>query len=59
MKRVIELLAIMVAAFGCMIVDTYTFAPLVGIAIASVLWRIKVAIWGKDVPEPINEDELM
>lgn len=59
MKRVFEFIAIMVAMFGCMIVDTYTFAPIIGFAVAWLLWRIKVAIWGEDAPEPINEDELM
>lgn len=56
-QRAIEFLCVLVAALGMMAIESNPFLPIVGLAIAWVLWQIKVAIFGEDAPEPINEDE--
>ena len=58
-KRAIEFLCVLVAALGMMAIESNPLLPIVGLAIAWVLWQIKVAIFGEDAPEPINPDEQM
>lgn len=56
-QRAIEYLCIFVAALGMMAIESNPFLPIIGLAIAWVLWQIKAVIFGEDAPEPINEDE--
>lgn len=56
-RRAIEYLCIFVAAIGMMAIESNPFLPIVGLAIAWVLWQIKAVIFGEDAPEQINEDE--
>lgn len=56
-QRAIEFLCVLVAALGMMAIESNPFLPIVGLAIAWVLWQIKAVIFGEDAPEQINEDE--
>lgn len=55
-QRAIEFLCVFVAALGMMAIESNPFLPIVGIAIAWVLWQIKVVIFEEDAPEQINEN---
>lgn len=57
-ERTIEFMAVAVVGLGMMAVDGAPLAPIIGFAVAWVLWQIKEAIFGQTKVEEYPDEEM-